>query len=98
MSREERAASFIRQFMPQTAPGTLTEQEAFDLSAYINAHPRPDSPNKENDWPTGGADYDVPYATHGHEAYRPPASLIPRANPDRAVVPPPPSVRGQVAL
>lgn len=93
MAREERAASFIKQFMPQTAPGTLTDQEAFDLSAFINSHPRPDSPNKENDWPTGGADYDVPYATKDHEAYRPPATLLERKKPELAVVPPPPSVR-----
>lgn len=91
MAREERAASFIKQFMPQTAPNSLTEQEAFDLSSFINSHGRPDSPNKEKDWPTGGAPYDVPYATQGHEAYRAPTPL-PRKTPERAVVPPPPSV------
>ena len=62
MTREERAASFIHQFMPKTAPGTLTEQQAFDLSAYINSHPRPLSPGQELDWPRGGAPADVPYA------------------------------------
>ena len=54
--------------MPQTAPGSLTAQEAFDLSAFINAQPRPDSPGKEDDWPMGGAPADVPYDTKGHEA------------------------------
>lgn len=94
MAREERAASFILRFMPKTAPGTLSMQEAFDLSAFINSHPRPDSPMKENDFPTGGAQYDVPYATFGHEPYRPPAVLLERAKPELSVVPMPPSVRG----
>ncbi len=78
MARQERAASFISHNMPQTAPGTLTAQNAFDLAAYINSHPRPDAPGKERDWPTGGAPKDVPYATHGHSAFQPPSSLITR--------------------
>jgi thiosulfate dehydrogenase len=92
MAREERAASFIQQFMPQTAPGSLTTQEAYDLSAFINSHARPDSPMKEKDWPNGGAPKDVPYATQGREAYNPPP-LLERKNPETAVVPPPPPVR-----
>lgn len=92
MAREERAASFIWHNMPQSAPGTLQPQEAFDLAAYVDSHPRPDSPGKEGDWPAGGAPTDVPYATHGHEAHRPPASLIPRASTPSALVPNPPSV------
>jgi len=89
MTREERAASFIYHNMPQTAPGTLTPQEAFDLAAYVNSHPRPDSPGKELDWPMGGAPKDVPYDTKGHKAYRPPP-LLPRPTPERALVPNPP--------
>lgn len=88
MARIERAASFIRHNMPQSAPGTLTPQEAFDLSAFINSHERTDSPGKEGDWPMGGAPADVPYATRGHAAFRPPP-LLPRANPAGAVVPRP---------
>ncbi len=78
MARQERAASFIVHNMPQTAPGTLSDQDAFDLAAYIDAHPRPDAPLKENDWPHGGAPRDVPYATKGHAAFNPPARLVPR--------------------
>jgi thiosulfate dehydrogenase len=78
MARHERAATFIMHNMPQTAPGSLTAQEAFDLAAYIDSHPRPDSPAKESDWPAGGAPKDVPYATKGHVAFRPPARLLPR--------------------
>ncbi len=92
MSRIERAASFIRHNMPQTAPGTLTDQEAFDLAAYINSQPRPDSPGKELDWPMGGSPVDVPYDLRsGHKAFRPPP-LLPRANPKGALVPNPPVV------
>jgi thiosulfate dehydrogenase len=79
MARLERAASFIWHNMPQTAPGSLTPQNAFDLSAYINSHPRPDSPAKEKDWPAGGAPSDVPYATKGHEPFHP-VRLLPRAS------------------
>jgi thiosulfate dehydrogenase len=90
MSRIERAASFIYHNMPQTAPGTLTPQEAFDLAAYINGQPRPDSPSKELDWPMGGNPADVPYDLRsGHKAFRPP-TLLPRATPRTAVVPVPP--------
>ena len=80
MAREERAASFIKHNMPLNAPGTLTTQEAYDVSSYINAHPRPDSPGKENDFPTGGAAPDTPYDTFGHKAYRAPSTLLPRTH------------------
>lgn len=90
MARIERAASFIFHNMPQTAPGTLTAQEAFDLAAYINGKPRPDSPAKELDWPMGGNPADVPYDLQsGHKAFRPPP-LLPRSSPRTAVVPAPP--------
>jgi thiosulfate dehydrogenase len=41
MSRLARLAPFIRRAMPQNAPGTLTDQQALDLAAYILTHPRP---------------------------------------------------------
>jgi thiosulfate dehydrogenase len=88
MAREERAASFIWHNMPLGQGRSLTPQQAFDLSAYINAQPRPDSPGKERDWPLGGAPADVPYNTAGHVAYRPPP-LLTRRNPADAVVPRP---------
>jgi thiosulfate dehydrogenase len=92
MAREERAAAFIRHFMPQNNRGSLTDQQAYDLAAYINSQPRPDSPRKERDWPKGGAPRDVPYNTAGHVAYRPPGRLLPRTNRASAIVPPPVSV------
>jgi len=94
MAREERAASFIWHNMPQTKPGSLTPQEAFDVAAFINSHPRPDSPGKEKDWPVGGAPKDVPYATAGHEPYRAPSSLVTRKNVKGAVVPQPAPIGG----
>jgi thiosulfate dehydrogenase len=77
MAREERAASFIRHAMPYDRPGTLSDQDAFDLAAFMMAHARPDLAAKARDWPGGDAPSDVPYATRGHPAYRPP-SVIPR--------------------
>ena len=97
MAREERAASFIRHFMPQNKPGSLTDQQAFDLAAYVNSHARPDSPGKQADWPRGGAPPDVPYDTKGRVAYRPPATLHPRANPAASIVSPPASVKTGIA-
>jgi thiosulfate dehydrogenase len=90
MARIERAATFIYHNMPQTAPMSLSHQEAWDLAAYITSQPRPDSPGKEDDWPVGGSPSDVPYdLASGHRAFRPPP-LLPRATPERALVPVPP--------
>jgi thiosulfate dehydrogenase len=61
MARVNTAARFIKVAMPQTAPGTLTDQEAYDLATYINTRPRPDFPGKELDWPKGDPPPDVAY-------------------------------------
>lgn len=61
MARVRNAAFFIKVAMPQTAPGTLTDQEAFDLATYITTRPRPDFPGKELDWPMGNPPPDVAY-------------------------------------
>ena len=65
MARYKMAAGFIRANMPFDAPGTLTEQQALDVAAYINAQSRRDFAGKERDWPKGGAPADVPYKTAG---------------------------------
>jgi thiosulfate dehydrogenase len=93
MARVERAASFIQHNMPLGQGGTLTWQEAFDVATFINSQPRRDSPGKEGDWPLGGTPADVPYATKGHVAWHPPATLVPRKNPNLALVPAPAPVR-----
>ncbi len=41
MNRLDRIAPFIRVAMPANAPGTLTDQEATDVAAFILGHPRP---------------------------------------------------------
>lgn len=92
MARQERAAAFVRRNMPWDQPGTLTDQQAWDVAAYITSQPRPDLPGKENDWPNGGAPADVPYNTKGHTAFHPP-KLIPRtSNAAAAIVSAPVSV------
>lgn len=88
MARVERAASFVRHNMPFDSAGTLTDAQAYDLAAFIDSHARPDSPEKEKDWPVGGAPADVPYDTKGHKAYKPPP-LIQRHDPAGAIVPQP---------
>ena len=96
MARHSKAASFIWHNMPLGQGRSLTQQEAFDVAAYINGKPRPDSPGKQNDWPMGGAPADVPYGTNGHAAFTPPP-LLPRANPAGAVVPRPTPVSARAA-
>ena len=63
MTRVRTAADFISRNMPFDAPGTLTDQQAFDVAAYVNAQPRPDYRGKENDWPNGDPPPDVAYPT-----------------------------------
>jgi len=72
MAREQRLATFVRRAMPFDQPGTLSDQEAYDLAAFVMSRPRPDLPGTSRDWPAGGAPPDVPYATRGHAAYHPP--------------------------
>lgn len=67
MARLRTAASFIRHNMP-FGNATLTDQQAFDVAAYINSRPRPDFPGKEHDWPRGDAPPDVPYETNAMRA------------------------------
>ena len=89
MARRERAASFVRQNMPYDKPGSLNDQDAFDVATLITSMPRPDLPLKEQDWPLGGAPTDVPYATKGHVAYHPPPVLPRKGAATSALVPPP---------
>jgi thiosulfate dehydrogenase len=41
MSRPAQMAAFVQHNMPQLHPGTLTPQQAFDVAAYVDSHPRP---------------------------------------------------------
>ncbi|MES2359211.1 MAG: c-type cytochrome [Gemmatimonadota bacterium] len=79
LARMERAASFIRHNMPFDSAGILSDQQAYDVAAFVVSHPRRDSHGKELDWPNGGAPRDVPYDTRGHKAFDPPRRLLPAA-------------------
>ena len=63
LARVRTAAAFIKQAMPFDKPGTLTPQQAYDVAAYINSRPRPDFPEKADDWPNGNPPPDVAYPT-----------------------------------
>ena len=65
MARRFTAAAFVRANMPFAAPGTLTDQQALDVATYITTRPRPDYPDKQYDWPNGGAPPDAAYRTLG---------------------------------
>ncbi|HET9423943.1 MAG TPA: c-type cytochrome [Gemmatimonadaceae bacterium] len=87
MAREERAAAFIRHNMPLDRPGTLTDQQAYDIAAYITSLPRMDLPSKELDYPAGKAPPDTPYRTNsGHVPSRS-VKVYPRPRPASALVP-----------
>lgn len=58
-----RLAGFIRHAMPLTAPGSLTDEEAQLISAWVNSHDRPVFPTKARDFPAGGRPGDAVYDT-----------------------------------
>jgi thiosulfate dehydrogenase len=93
LARVERTAAFIRVVMPYDRPGSMTDQESYDLAAFVLSQPRPDLPGKANDWPTGGAPADVPYATRGHVAYRLPPLIRRSGDTSDMVVPAPAPAR-----
>jgi thiosulfate dehydrogenase len=63
MARVRTAAAFISENMPFDQPGSLSDQQALDVAAYVNARPRPDFPDKIHDWPNGDSPPDVAYPT-----------------------------------
>lgn len=63
MARIHTAAAFIRWNMPFDTPGTLSDQQAYDVAAFVLSHPRPDTPFKERDWPNGDPPPDAAYST-----------------------------------
>lgn len=63
MARLRTAAGFIRHNMPFDRPGTLSDQDAAAVAAYLVSRPRPDFPGKEHDWPNGDAPPDAAYPT-----------------------------------
>lgn len=63
MARINTAAAFIRWNMPFDKAGTLSDQQAYDVAAFVLSHPRPDTPGKERDWPNGDPPPDAAYPT-----------------------------------
>lgn len=62
MARTSKAAAFVKANMSGLDGGApLTDQEAYDVSAYFTHEPRPDFPAKVNDWPKGGKPTDSRY-------------------------------------
>ncbi|MBS4188922.1 c-type cytochrome [Bacillus sp. FJAT-49705] len=73
MNRIRTTAGFIKGYMPKVPvggrePGSLSEQEAMDIAAYILSMGRPNLPEKIYDWPNGDAPDDAAYETlAGHK-------------------------------
>jgi thiosulfate dehydrogenase len=63
MARLRTAAAFIRDNMPNDRAVTLSDQQAFDVAAYLVSRPRPDYARKAEDWPNGDPPEDVAYPT-----------------------------------
>jgi thiosulfate dehydrogenase len=61
MARLNTAAAFIKHNMPQGQEGSLEDQQAYDIAAYIIHRARPDFGNKHLDWPNGGKPEDARY-------------------------------------
>lgn len=55
MHRVDKAASFIKYNMPYGAGGSLSVQEAWDVAAYVDSHPRPQDPRFTKDVATTAA-------------------------------------------
>jgi thiosulfate dehydrogenase len=61
MARVSVAASFIKSNMPRARGWSLSDEDAYDVAAYVNSQPRPDFADKIRDWPKGGKPADAPY-------------------------------------
>lgn len=73
MARVYTLAGFLRYAMPLSAPGTLSDEEAQQIAAYIDSRPRPVYARKADDFPNGVPDdavyyarRDVPRSRDGH--------------------------------
>jgi len=68
MARTYTAAAFVKRNMPiamrehfPLGQGGLSDQDAVDVAEYFSHQPRPDFPDKANDWPKGGKPSDARY-------------------------------------
>jgi thiosulfate dehydrogenase len=61
MARVTVVAAFIKSNMPRARGWSLSDDDAYDVAAYVNSQPRPDFADKIRDWPKGGNPADAPY-------------------------------------
>ncbi len=59
MARTYTAAAFVKHNMPLGQGGTLSDQEAIDVSEFFTHQPRPVYSGKQKDWPKGGKPKDA---------------------------------------
>lgn len=59
MARMSKMAGYIKHNMPVGAAGTLTDQNAADLAAFILSQDRPEWKNHDKDWPKGESPNDI---------------------------------------
>lgn len=81
MARQFTLATFVRHNMPFDQAGSISEQDAADIAAYILTKARQDFPGKERDWPNGDPPKDVAYQTDavaGAGVSAPSPQLLPR--------------------
>ena len=57
-------AGIIRYAMPYLDPGSLSDEEAQHVAAYINSQPRPRYPFKDRDYPGSKIPVDAVYYPH----------------------------------
>lgn len=81
LSRVYTLAGYLRYTMPLTAPGTLTDEQAQHVAAYINAQERPTYPDKANDYPAGAPVDAVYYPRYDENPVR--ARLLEASGVDR---------------
>ena len=64
-ARVHTLASFLRHAMPYSAPGSLTDEEAQQIAAYIDSRPRPAFPEKGRDYQVEPIPEDAVYYRRG---------------------------------
>lgn len=61
MARLDTAAAFVKHNMPLGQGDSLTDLDAYEITAYFTAQPRPDYAGKSRDWPKGSKPRDARY-------------------------------------
>lgn len=59
MARLTKMANYVQKNMPKGQGGTLSDQDAINVSAYILTHDRPEWKGHKTDWPKGGRPGDI---------------------------------------